>query len=147
MRGINNEYIPLLTTHRDRYHRTMDVQFRDHFKRNLLYHTEKCSNTKTWRGNIHNLRIFEAMTQNIFHFYVWHIYPSTARILMRWWSNNKAKASELLTLWVHCPIYVSVDLYFIGTYVDFFLWRCDPTRVMASSFLRFLSHTTTHLSR
>ena len=25
--------------------------------------------------------------------------------------------------------------------VHFFLWRCDPTRVMASSFLRFLDHT------
>ena len=23
----------------------------------------------------------------------------------------------------------------------FFLWRCDPTRVMAFSFLRFLDHT------
>jgi len=23
----------------------------------------------------------------------------------------------------------------------FFLWRCDPTRVMASSFLRYLDHT------
>jgi len=23
----------------------------------------------------------------------------------------------------------------------FFLWRCDPTRVMASSFLKFLDHT------
>jgi len=23
----------------------------------------------------------------------------------------------------------------------FFLWRCDPTRVMASSFLMFLDHT------
>jgi len=23
----------------------------------------------------------------------------------------------------------------------FFLWRCDPTQVMASSFLRFLDHT------
>ena len=30
----------------------------------------------------------------------------------------------------------------------FFLWRCNPTRVMASSFLRFSrSHTTTHHSR
>ena len=30
----------------------------------------------------------------------------------------------------------------------FFLWRCDPTRVMASSFLRFSrSHTTTYHSR
>ena len=24
---------------------------------------------------------------------------------------------------------------------DFFLWRCDPTRVIASSFLMFLDHT------
>ena len=30
----------------------------------------------------------------------------------------------------------------------FFLWRCDPTRVMAFSFTRFSrSHTTTHHSR
>ena len=27
------------------------------------------------------------------------------------------------------------------TEVFFLLWRCDPTRVMASSFLRFLDHT------
>jgi len=26
-------------------------------------------------------------------------------------------------------------------FTTFFLWRCDPTRVMASSFLRFLDHT------
>ena len=26
-------------------------------------------------------------------------------------------------------------------YIFFFLWRCDPTRVMGSSFLRFLDHT------
>ena len=26
-------------------------------------------------------------------------------------------------------------------YITFFLWCCDPTRVMASSFLRFLDHT------
>ena len=25
--------------------------------------------------------------------------------------------------------------------IFFFLWRCDPARVMASSFLRFLDHT------
>ena len=29
----------------------------------------------------------------------------------------------------------------LWTAVFFFLWRCDPTRVMASSFLRFLDHT------
>jgi len=33
-------------------------------------------------------------------------------------------------------------LYIIILYIIyFFLWRCDPTRVMASSFLRFLDHT------
>ena len=30
------------------------------------------------------------------------------------------------------------DIYI---YIFFFLWCCDPTRVMASSFLRFLDHT------
>jgi hypothetical protein len=25
--------------------------------------------------------------------------------------------------------------------VDFFLWRCNPTRVLDSSFLRFINHT------
>ena len=28
-----------------------------------------------------------------------------------------------------------------NSYSFFFLWRCDPTRVMASSFLRFIDHT------
>ena len=28
-----------------------------------------------------------------------------------------------------------------GSQIHFFLWCCDPTRVMASSFLRFLDHT------
>ena len=32
---------------------------------------------------------------------------------------------------------------YVWPHTDFFflLWRCDPTRVMASSFLRFLDHT------
>ena len=29
----------------------------------------------------------------------------------------------------------------VGILVIFFLWRCDPTRVMASSFMRLLDHT------
>ena len=40
------------------------------------------------------------------------------------------------------------DLSAGRTIMVFLLWRCDPTRVMASSFLRFSrSHTTTHHSR
>jgi len=35
---------------------------------------------------------------------------------------------------------VVVIFSFIYIYI-FFLWRCDPTRVMVSSFLRFLDHT------
>ena len=31
--------------------------------------------------------------------------------------------------------------YANGMYSFFFLWRCDPTRVMGSSFLSFLDHT------
>ena len=31
--------------------------------------------------------------------------------------------------------------YFVLNFSFFFLWRCDPTRAMASSFLRFLDHT------
>ena len=39
--------------------------------------------------------------------------------------------------------YVSIILLLLLLlyYIYFFLWRCDPTRVMASSFLRFLDHT------
>ena len=36
----------------------------------------------------------------------------------------------------------------MALYISIFLWRCDPTRVMAYSFTRFSrSHTTTHHSR
>ena len=31
--------------------------------------------------------------------------------------------------------------YRLHTATFFFLWRCDPTRVMAASFLKFLDHT------
>ena len=30
------------------------------------------------------------------------------------------------------------------THISFFLWRCGPTRSMASSFMRFLDHTQRH---
>ena len=40
--------------------------------------------------------------------------------------------------WVH---FAFLPTYRILLTEFFFLWRCDPTRVMASSFLRFLDHT------
>ena len=39
-------------------------------------------------------------------------------------------------------LYICVYIYiFIYIYIFFLLWRCDPTRFMASSFLKFLDHT------
>ena len=37
--------------------------------------------------------------------------------------------------------YININLHGSSRKVCFFLWRCDPTRVMASLFLRFLDHT------
>ena len=47
---------------------------------------------------------------------------------------------ELVMSLFECRIVLSFydDTYI---YIFFFLWRCDPTRVMASSFLRFIDHT------
>jgi hypothetical protein len=37
--------------------------------------------------------------------------------------------------------YHTVQTIYISFFLSFLLWRCDPARVMASSFLRFLDHT------
>jgi hypothetical protein len=52
---------------------------------------------------------------------------------------------------INTEIVISVYIYFKGLRMKlidvyiyiyiFFLWRRDPTRVMATSFLRFLDHT------
>ena len=58
-------------------------------------------------------------------------------------SNKKVYIWEALT---H-PIAVAqnkrilICKFYVIYNVHFFLWRCDPTRGMASSFLRFLNHT------
>jgi len=39
-----------------------------------------------------------------------------------------------------CILMLSRPLFFIYIFI-YFLWRCGPTRVMVSSFLRFLDHT------
>ena len=40
------------------------------------------------------------------------------------------------------PVQSLFDTFFLWEYIYiFFLWLCDPKRVMASSFLRFLDHT------
>ena len=61
--------------------------------------------------------------------------------------------SEGLQAYVVAPIIMQAKHFsskfgkFLGEH-NTFLWRCDPTRVMASSFTRFSrSHTTTHHSR
>ena len=40
---------------------------------------------------------------------------------------------EIVYIYIYTYIYIYIYTYF--------LWRCDPKRVMASSFLRFLDHT------
>jgi len=62
------------------------------------------------------------------------------------WNNNfyYKVASCWLFLLSHTTMHGSMNIKFIL----FFLWRCGPTWVMASSFLRFSrSHTTTHHSQ
>ena len=46
------------------------------------------------------------------------------------------------TLYVLISVYSSIYYLYCCLFVCFcFLWRCGPTRAMASSFLRFLDHT------
>jgi hypothetical protein len=49
--------------------------------------------------------------------------------------HQEQAIEEAETLKVHSDMYI------------FFLWRYGPTQVMASSFLRFLDHTTMHHSQ
>ena len=54
----------------------------------------------------------------------------------------------LLSFFILCVLNCSIPRFRFTYFLKFFLWRCDPTRVMASSFTRFSrSHTMTHHSR
>ena len=56
---------------------------------------------------------------------------------MRPKQTKKNKCGRPLTMsWTSAP---RKRIHILKTF--FFQWRCDPTRVMASSFLRFLDHT------
>jgi len=57
------------------------------------------------------------------------------------WSLNNYSDYIYICIYINIYMYVCVYIY-IYIYVFFFLlWRCDPTGVMDSSFLRFLNHT------
>jgi len=50
----------------------------------------------------------------------------------------------LWVTWIHSSLHSTYFIQFIlmlSSRIFFFLWPCGPTRVMASSFLRFLDHT------
>ena len=49
------------------------------------------------------------------------------------YKNQTIQNSKNIFINCYYKIYVETDF--------FFLWRCSPTRAMASSFLRFLDHT------
>jgi hypothetical protein len=53
-----------------------------------------------------------------------------------WWSLNCKEWVWKMLVAIHFIIFVCKSAL-----QNIFLWRCDPTRVMASSFLRFLHHT------
>ena len=70
--------------------------------------------------------------------------PETCRAVSRY------KLCNVASCWIYIYIYIyiywtiltmhgPINVKFILTFL--FLWRCDPMRVMASSFLRFLDHT------
>jgi len=42
------------------------------------------------------------------------------------------------------PTHIETEQY--NSWKFFFMWRCGPTRAMASSFLRFLDHTQRHIT-
>ena len=66
-----------------------------------------------------------------------------------WWHLGAETCSSWYPIQsVFCSLLIVFEfVYFVGIqkniyiYIFFLLWRCDPTRVMASSFFRFLDHT------
>jgi hypothetical protein len=57
------------------------------------------------------------------------------RDLVRGFSNNILYCGQFVIPHGH------INIITLNNELFFVLWRCDPTRVMASSFLRFLDHT------
>ena len=71
-------------------------------------------------------------------------WPLDTQRHLRWhrWMNTLPRHSNTWYRSVLCIIItLAYRLYSFWLLIFFFLWRCDPTWVMASSFLRFLEHT------
>ena len=68
-------------------------------------------------------------------------------IVLHWKSRVNSPASERLPLRLSISTDSRTNPYLLQrgssglSVILFFLWRCGPTRAMASSFLRFLDHT------
>jgi len=69
---------------------------------------------------------------NVMQFYTVYLYLETAPHVSGCTSTNQ---QERIQLYLQAHTLPSVPIY------RFFLWRCDPTRVMSSSFMRFPDHT------
>ena len=67
---------------------------------------------------------------------VYHIVCGYKCVL--WWILLSSLLEYFFLLLV---LYMVVCMVVCVVFSFFFLWRCDPTRVMASSFMRFLNHT------
>jgi hypothetical protein len=106
--------------------------------------TQFCFLLHNYRGyawQVANLRINEqdtAASQDI----------TRANICWKYYRLNICCPTKGVGIYIYIYIYVCVCVCVCVCVYFFFLWRCDPTRVMASSFLRFSrSHTMTHHSR
>jgi len=53
--------------------------------------------------------------------------------------DDRLRSKHDAVMWPDCIYCITVMIYCVLTF--FFLWRCSPTRAMASSLLRFLDHT------
>ena len=77
-------------------------------------------------------RVFDLLiipvVQNLCSILVWKVGPL--------WLSTR--------VWILIPFTISLKRILISCKFFFLLWRCDPMRVMASSFLRFLDHTQRH---
>ena len=77
------------------------------------------------------------------HNFVAHTGTALHLILLGWqWAIRRSELNLLRTVSACGTVLQVLNIgFWLGNSVSFFLWRCDATRVMASSFLRFLDHT------
>ena len=67
-------------------------------------------------------------------------------LALRWIHVLSHPQTQHMTMFTQSLCHVSNVFINLRMSLFFFLWRCGPTRAMASSFLRFLDHTQRHIT-